>query len=141
MDFIGREDDLILMMSSWSQIVENELESVPFTDLGFNPRTRGSLQLSTIGSLMVLEGSTVGIWLVKDGASRPINIDAEMPMGRYYPTCVLTGPIRKVEGNKENLMVRTFTAKLNVVKRSTGVIPLFFEHDGAFDGLPDPEFG
>lgn len=140
MEFVGREDDIFLVMSSWNQAVENELESLPFTDLGFNPATRGTLLMNTIGSFMVVEGQTVGIWLVKAGASRPINVAANMPRGRYYPTCIMTGPNRKVEGNKENLMVRLFTAKLNVRKRGSGKLPLFLENDASFSGLPERTF-
>jgi hypothetical protein len=130
--FAGREDDINLIMSSWDQTVDNRFEH--FLDPGDFFNARGTDALSDLGTLMLSEGRTVGLWLVKGAASKAINIGSGMPLGRYYPTCII-GSCKLVEGNKENLRVRSFTAKKNIYQINSNQLPLFREDNAAFNGL------
>jgi hypothetical protein len=150
--YAGREDDFALTMSSWSQVVDNTLEQFLRPGTAFPPVAgavggapagagRGVDSLSDLGTLMISEGKTVGIWLVKAAATKAVNVASGMPTGRYYYTCILAGPNKLVEGNKENLRIRTFHAKKNITALNTGNMPLFSENPVDFVGLPAAVFG
>ncbi len=81
------------------------------------------------------------MWMVKAAAAKAINIASGMPLGRYYPTCIMVGPNKLIEGNKENLRVRIFQAKKDLAQLNLGKLPLFREDNAAFAGLPAPTFG
>lgn len=127
--FAGREDMISLVMSSWTQSVDTMLERFLRPGVG---AAEGTDRVADLGTLMVSEGRTVGLWLVKAASAKAINIAAGMPRGRYYYTCVLAGPNKVIEGNKENLRVRIFKAKKNINALNTGFLPLFSEAAGDF---------
>lgn len=137
--FAGREDTISLVMSSWTIGVENRLEHILDPLNAVNPI--GTDALGDLGTLMLSEGKTVGMWLVKAAAGKAINVAGGMPLGRYYPTCIMVGPSKIIEGNKENLMVRVFRAKKNIYKINAMQLPLFRQDNAAFTGLPVPTFG
>jgi len=137
--FAGREDRIVCLASSWSQTVENMLEH--FLDPLNTLTARGTDRLADLGTLMLSEGKTLGLWLVKASATKAINVAAGMPLGRYYPTVIMTGPNRLVEGNRENLRSRVFQAKKDLATLNAGTLPLFREDNAAFAGLPAPTFG
>src|ERR1051325_9169214 len=132
--FAGREDDIALVMSSWSQTVDNMLEH--FLDPTNIVNPRGTDALSDLGTMMLSEGRTLGLWLVKAAAGKAISVAAGMPLGRYYPAVIPIGPNKPIEGNKENLRVRIFVAKKDIYKLNANQLPLFREDNAAFAGLP-----
>lgn len=138
--FAGREDTIALVMTSWSQAVDNMLEQFldPTNAGGLG---RGTDPLSALGTLMLSEGRTVGLWLVKAAGAKPINVASGMPLGRYYPTCINIGPNKPIEGNKECMRVRIFKAKKDVNEINFSRLPLFYENNASFVGLPTPTFG
>ena|ERR1043166_761893 len=136
--FAGREDTISLVMTSWSQAVDNILEHFLDPTNAVNPR--GTDQLSDIGTLMLSEGKTIGVWLVKAAAGKAVNVASGLPLGRYYPTCINVGPNKPIEGNKENMRVRIFRAKKDLVQLNNGKLPLFREDNAAFLGLPAATF-
>jgi hypothetical protein len=135
----GREDSIALVMSSWTQAVDNMLEH--FLDPLNVVNPRGTDSLSDLGTLVLSEGRTIGLWLVKAAGTKAINVAAGMPLGRYYPTTIMVGPNKPVEGNKENLRVRIFRAKKDLANLNLGTLPLFREDNAAFVGLPPATFG
>lgn len=139
--YAGREDTISLVMSSWTQSVDNALEQflLPAGPIA----TRGTDALSGLGTLMVAEGKTLGLWLVKAAATKVVNIAAGMPLGRYYFCTINVGPNRPVEGNKENLRIRVFRAKKNIWGINNNALPLFSEDNitAGFTLLPAPTFG
>jgi hypothetical protein len=150
--YAGREDRLALTMSSWSQAVDNMIEQFLRPTAAFPPARavipgqplspgRGVDALTDLGTLMVSEGKSIGIWLVRAAAGKPVNVASGLGIGRYYYTCVMSGPNKLIEGNKENLRVRVFTAKKNIAALNTGSLPLFSEDPLDFAGLPPPTYG
>lgn len=137
--FAGREDTISLVMSSWFQGGDNVLEN--FLNPAANAALRGTNLLSDLGTLMLSEGRTIGMWLVKAAGAKAVNVAAALPVGRYYPTCIMVGPNKLVEGNKENLRVRVFRAKKDIWAINQNLLPLFREDNAAFAGLPAPFFG
>lgn len=125
--FAGREDTIVLVMSSWSQFVDNALEEFLRPIATQVAGTRGTDLLSDLGTLMVSEGKTLGMWLVKAAATKAVNVASGMPVGRYYFCTTMVGPNRLIEGNKENLRVRIFKAKKNLAAINIGGLPLFSE--------------
>jgi len=137
--FAGREDSISLTMSSWTQSVDNMLEH--FLDPNNVNNPAGTDLLSDLGTLILSEGKSFGLWLVKAAAGKPINVAAGMARGRYYPTVIMVGPNKLIEGNKENLRVRVFTAKKDLAFLNAGALPLYKEDPASFAGLPVPTFG
>lgn len=137
--YAGRQDRIALVMSSWSQAVDNMLEH--FLDPANATNVRGTDALSDLGTMMMAEGRTVGLWLVKGAAAKAINVAAGMPLGRYYPMCILIGPNKLVEGNKENLRVRVFQSKPDLAELNNNRLVYFKEDNGSFAGLPAATFG
>ena len=135
----GREDTIALTMSSWSQTVDNGLEN--FLRPAIGPANIGTYLLSDLGTLVLSEGFTLGIWLLKGAGAKAVNIASGMPLGRYYMTCIPIGPNKLIEGNKENLRVRVFRAKKDPAFLNGGTLPLFREDNAAFAGLPPATFG
>lgn len=136
--FAGREDTISLVMTSRNQAVDNALDH--FLDFSNARNARGTDDLADLGTLMLSEGKTIGVWLVKAAAGKAINVAAGMPLGRYYMTCILKQH-KPVEGNKENMYVTTFVAKKDLVGINTGKLKLYREDDAAFTSLPAPTFG
>jgi|ERR1019366_2670590 hypothetical protein len=137
--YAGREDDIVCLSTAWTQSVDNMLEHFLDPLNAINPI--GTDQLSDLGTLMLSEGKTLGLWLVKQAALKPINVAAGMARGRYYPTVIMTGPNKKVEGNKECMISRVFRAKKDINSINLGKLPLFHEDNASFLGLPAPTFG
>jgi hypothetical protein len=137
--YAGREDLVSLVMSSWDQATDNMLEH--FLDPLNQRNPRGTDGLTDLGTLMISEGFTIGLWLLKQAATKAVNVASGMPLGRFYPTCVLVGPNKLIEGNRENLHVRIFRAKKDLSKINQGQLPLFREDNASFNGLPSPTFG
>lgn len=137
--YAGREDRIVCLSTNWTQSVENRLEH--FLDPLNLLTPRGTDRLADLGTLMLSEGKTFGLWLVKAAALKPINVAAGMPLGRYYPTVIMTGPNKLVEGNKENMRSRVYQAKKDLASLNAGTLPLYREDNAAFLGLPPPMFG
>lgn len=126
--YAGREDTIALVMSSWSQVVDNYLEQFLRTPVGAQViGLRGTDALSDLGTLMVSEGKTIGMWLVKAAASKAVNVMSGMPVGRYYFCTTMVGPNKIIDGNKECLRVRIFRAKKDLTEINSGFLPLFSE--------------
>lgn len=137
--FAGREDTISLVMSSWTQSVDNRIEHFLDPTNAANPI--GTNRLADLGTLMLSEGKTLGLWLVKGAAAKAVNVAAGMPLGRYYLCTAPFGKAKIIEGNKENLRVRQFKAMNNINVLNTGALPLYREDNGAFAGLPAATFG
>src|ERR1019366_2898215 len=94
--YAGREDDIVCLSTAWTQSVDNMLEHFLDPLNAINPI--GTDHLSDLG--------TLGLWRVRRAALKPINVAAGMARGRYSPTVIMTGPNKKVEGNKECMISR-----------------------------------
>lgn len=136
--FAGREDNVVFPMTSWSQALDNMLDH--FLDFNNLRNARGTDDVADLGTLMLSEGRTIGVWLKKAAATKAINVASGMSIGRYYPTCIMMTK-KPVWGNKENLCIVSFTAKKDLAQLNIGKLPLYREDAAAFAGLPAPTFG
>jgi hypothetical protein len=140
--FAGREDLVSLVMTAWDQNIDNQLENqMNPTAARANGVARGQNALSDMGTLMISEGLTCGMWLVKMAGTKAVNIAVGLPLGRYYMCTICVGPNKPIEGNKENMRVRVFRAKRNLWQVNAGVLGLFREDAAAFAALPPITFG